>query len=59
MDSSAQADAEKSRATTRILYNNIHKASPYKLEAHTQLSAAYSDNCELFKARTSFFRTEY
>ncbi len=42
-----------------ILYNNIHQASPYKLEAHTQLSAAYSDNCELFKARTSFFRTEY
>ena len=38
-----------------ILYNNLHQASPYKLEAHTQLSAAYSDNCQLIDSRTSFF----
>ena len=42
-----------------ILYNNLHQASPYKLEAHTQLGAAYSDNCGLFNTRRSFFNIEY
>jgi hypothetical protein len=42
-----------------ILYNNIRKASPYKLEDHTQLSVSYSDNLKLFNARTLFFKTEY
>jgi hypothetical protein len=42
-----------------ILYNNLHQASPYKLEAHTQLSTAYSDNCQLFASRAPFFRIEY
>jgi hypothetical protein len=42
-----------------ILYNNIRKASPYKLEDHKQFSVAYSDNCKLFNTRTSFFKIEY
>jgi hypothetical protein len=42
-----------------ILYNNIRKASPYKLEDHTQLSPAYSDNCAILNSRTFFFKTEY
>jgi hypothetical protein len=42
-----------------ILYNNIHKASPYKLEDHTQFSVVYSDNCKLFNTRTLFLKTAY
>ncbi len=42
-----------------ILYNNIHKASPYKIEDRTELSADYSANSDLFKTRTSFLQTQY
>src|ERR1700730_9241300 len=42
-----------------ILYNNIGKASPYKIEDNTKLSAAYSANCDLFNTRTSFLQTQY
>jgi hypothetical protein len=42
-----------------ILYNNLRKASPYKLESHTQLSAAYLDNCGIFDTKMSFSKIEY
>jgi hypothetical protein len=42
-----------------ILYNNFGKASPYKLEDHKELSAAYTANGDLFQARASFFLLQY
>ncbi len=42
-----------------ILYNNIGKASPYKLEDHKNLSAAYTNNSDLFQKRASLFLLQY
>jgi hypothetical protein len=42
-----------------ILYNNIGKASPYKLEDHKKLSAAYISNSDLFQKRPSLFLLQY
>jgi hypothetical protein len=41
------------------LYNNIGKASPYKLEDHNKLSAAYAVNSDLFQKRASLFLLPY
>jgi hypothetical protein len=50
---------QKVALQTSMLYNNIRKASPYKLEDHTQLSAAYTENCEVFNAEMSSPKIEY
>ncbi len=42
-----------------ILYNNIGKASPYKLEDHKKLSAAYTANSDLIQKRASLFLLQY
>ena len=36
-----------------ILYNNIGKASPYKLEDHTGFGTSYTNNCNLCKTKLS------
>jgi hypothetical protein len=51
--------SQKVALQTGMLYNNIRKASPYKLEDHTQLSAAYTENCEIFNAEMSSPKIEY
>jgi hypothetical protein len=42
-----------------MLYNNIRKASPYKLEDHTRLSAAYNENWGIFNAEMSSPKIDY
>jgi hypothetical protein len=42
-----------------VLYNNIGKASPYKLEDHKKLSAAYTVNSDLFQKKASLFLLPY
>jgi hypothetical protein len=42
-----------------ILYNNIGKASPYKLEDHKKLSVAYTINSDLFQKKTPLFLLQY
>jgi hypothetical protein len=50
---------QKVALQTGILYNNIRKASPYKVENHTQLSAAYAENREIFNAEMASPKIEY
>jgi hypothetical protein len=42
-----------------ILYNNIGKASPYKLEDHKKLSVAYTINSDLLQKRAPLFLLQY
>jgi hypothetical protein len=42
-----------------ILYNNLGKASPYKLEDHKKLSVAYTTNSDLFQKKSSLFQLQF